>query len=240
MKARVIYKNQETPDTISIRYEPDEPMPRKAGQWIIMKLDVEQEGKTKPISRPYSLSSSSTASYLETAVKREPKGLGSNRIHAMSPGDEIEIKGPYGEFTFEKGESDEVVLIGAGSGITPLMSILRSIKEEGTDTLATLIYSNKTPEDIVYRKELEALGKDDNINCHFTITRPGDLGSQEWDGLTGRVNLEMIKEKVKDINNPLFYICGPPQFVEALKVALLQDGVPKEHIKQEKYGSNDA
>jgi len=236
MKAQVIYKNKETPDTISIRYEPAEPMKTKAGQFIMLKLEVEQEGKKKILNRSYSMSSTPADPYLETAVKLE--GIGSNRIHTMNPGDEIEIEGPFGHFTFEKDQADDIVLIGAGSGITPLMGILRHINQENIPTQATLFYSNKTPEDIVYRKELEQIGKENkNINCHFTITRSDEPRSAGWKGITGRITIETIKDKIKDIKKPLFYLCGPAQFVEDLKIALLQAGVPKEHIKQERYGT---
>jgi len=82
MKGRVIHKNQETSDTISIRYELSEHMERKAGHFVMMYLDVQQEGKKKVIKRAYSLSSIPSDSYIETAVKLE--GIGSNRIHELN------------------------------------------------------------------------------------------------------------------------------------------------------------
>jgi len=235
MKGTVIHKKQETPDTISIRYELSEQMKRKSGQFVMLYLDVDQEGKKKTIKRAYSLSSIPSDPYIETAVRME--GIGSSRIHTLNPGDEIEIDGPFGHFTFEEGMGDEVVLIGAGSGITPLMSIVRYIHEEKLGVKVDVLYSNKKPEDIVYRHELEELSKHKNINCHFTITRSDDPKSIDWKGSAGRINIAMIKDKVKDIKKPLFYICGPPQFVEDIKKALLEKQVDKAKIKQERYGT---
>lgn len=237
MKGRVIHKNQETSDTISIRYELSEHMERKAGHFVMMYLNVDQEGKKKVIKRAYSLSSIPSDPYIETAVKLD--GIGSNRIHELNAGDEIEIEGPFGHFVFEEGMSDEVVLIGAGSGITPLMSIIRFIHTNKLGTKATLIYSNKTPPDIVYRHELEELNKHDNLQIHCTITRTDEPESQRWKGLTGRIDKKMVKKIVKNFKKPLFYLCGPPQFVEDLKIMLLEEGVAKENIKQERYGSSE-
>jgi len=201
MKGTVIHKKQETPDTISIRYELSEQMKRKSGQFVMLYLDVDQEGKKKTIKRAYSLSSIPSDPYIETAVRLE--GIGSSRIHTLNPGDEIEIDGPFGHFTFEEGMGNEVVLIGAGSGITPLMSIVRHIHEEKLGVKVEVFYSNKKPEDIVYRHELEELSKHKNINCHFTITRSDDPKSIDWKGLAGRINIAMIKDKVKDIKKTL-------------------------------------
>ena len=235
MKGKVIYKNQETPDTISIRYELSEEMRRRPGHFVMIYLDVEQEGKKKVLKRAYSMSSIPADSYIETAVKLE--GVGSQRIHTLNPDDEVEIEGPFGHFTFEEGEADEIILMGAGSGITPLMSIIRYIHAEKLPTKTTLLYSNKTPQDIVYRHELEELNKHKNINIHFTITRTEEAASEGWEGLTGRINKDMIKKIIKDIKKPLFYLCGPPQFVEDLKTLLIEQGVEKEKIKQERYGT---
>lgn len=237
MKGRVIHKNQETSDTISIRYELSEHMERKAGHFVMMYLDVDQEGKKKVIKRAYSLSSIPSDPYIETAVKLD--GIGSNRIHELNVGDEIKIEGPFGHFVFEEGLADEIILMGAGSGITPLISIIRFIHANKLRTKATLIYSNKTPPDIVYRHELEELGKHENLDINFTITKKDEPESQGWKGLTGRIDKKMVKKIVKNFKKLLFYLCGPPQFVEDLKIMLLEEGVAKENIKQERYGSSE-
>ena len=110
---------------------------------------------------------------------------------------------------------------------------LRYIVSAGLDHVrATLLYSNTHYEEIIYKEELERLDKHSNIKVVHTLTRSWP---PDWKGYTGRINTDMILKEVEDIPTNLYYLCGPPQFVEDIASILIELGVDKEQIKKEKY-----
>ncbi|MDQ7082916.1 MAG: hypothetical protein Q9N34_08220 [Aquificota bacterium] len=125
------------------------------------------------------------------------------------------------------------MLIGAGSGVVPLMSILRYIKDKELHNVkATLLVSYTSYEEIIYRKELEELSGHSNIKVRITLTRKAP---EDWEGLRGRINTDMVLKEVEDIPANLYYLCGPPAFVDDMKKLLLQLGVERKQIKTERY-----
>ncbi len=232
MNAKVIKVIEETPTVKTLVFDiKDYEFDFYPGQYIM--IEVPYNGQI--LKRAYSIASSPLQKdKLEITVKRMKNGRASVVLTTkVKEGDVFHIKGPYGKFIWTEDMSDRVILIGAGSGVVPLMCILRYIRDKDLkDVQATLLVSYKTYDEIIYRKELEELNKLDNIKVVITLTRENP---EFWKGYTGRINKDMILKEVGDLSSGLFYLCGPPKFVDDMKETLLNLGVEKERIRTEKY-----
>ncbi|SNZ14970.1 ferredoxin reductase [Hydrogenobacter hydrogenophilus] len=203
------------------------------GQYVMLEVPYPPTGEL--LKRAYSIANSPLQKdRLELTVKKTPNGKASVILtEHVKVGDTFKIKGPYGKFVWLPEMSDRIVLISAGSGIVPLMCILRYIVSAKLyHVKATLLYSNTSYEEIIYREELERMKNYPNIKVVHTLTRSVPEG---WKGYTGRINPDMILKEVQDIPLNLYYLCGPPKFVDDITSMLLELGVDKERIKKEKY-----
>ncbi len=231
-KAKVIKVIQETPSTKTLVFDISHvDFDFYPGQY--MMVNVPYEGQV--LKRAYSIASPPTQKEtLELTIKKVPEGRASTYLtEKVKEGDEFLLKGPYGKFVWLPQMGTSLVLIGAGSGIVPLMCILRYIVSAKLEHVkATLLYSNTHYEEIIYREELESMDKHSNIKVVHTLTRSHP---PDWKGYTGRINVEMILKEVEDIPTNLYYLCGPPAFVEDIASMLLELGVDKNQIKKEKY-----
>ena len=227
---------QETPDSyrLIISYG-NKPLQFKPGQFVMAGLLLkDKEGKERVMTRAYSIASTPTYPHLELIIKEIPDGFISKELGKLRAEDDIYIKGPYGNYIYEESMGKKIVLIGAGSGIAPLRCILQYVTDKKLSGVEVLfIYSNKTPADIICRKELEIYAKNNkNVKVLFTITRPEGTG---WKETTGRIDAEMLKKEINDVAGSLYYLCGSPAFVKGVKETLVSVGAPKERIKEEKY-----
>ncbi len=198
------------------------------------------ESKAPIFQRAYSMASCPTGEQtISTMVKATPNGFMSKYlIERLSIGEKVLISGPLGKFSFQEHIAPNVLLISAGSGITPLMSILRYIAATNTETNATLLYSNKTPESIIYQQELATLQeKSSNIEIIHTITRPEESESA-WSGETGRIDLEKVRRALegKSTADTAAFICGPLVFGKSMKDLLIEAGLSADSIHMEAYG----
>lgn len=211
------------------------------GQFIMVELDLEEkkgfkvkEGKSKTQKRAYSISSSPTEKgYLDIVVKLPGKDsfVSKYLIEHIVVGDMLKVEGPYGLFVFDEEKSAKnVVLIGAGSGIGPLLSTISYLNEKKLDVKHHLLFSNKTEEEILCKNELENIAKENpNFTYEFTLTR------SDWQGTKGRINKEMILRSIDNLEETDFYLCGPPEMVKQTQSILLEMGVGKDRIKKEMY-----
>ncbi len=210
------------------------------GQFVMLQADLERTGKfkingdkPKIQKRAFSMSSSPTEKrFLEVTVKTTEEPFFSDYlINYLGIGEEFNVKGPFGIFYFDENKTKEnIMLIGAGSGISPLMSILRYIDNKNLNIKAHILFSSKTEEEILWRDEIEKLSEKKNISHEFTLTR------EEWERTMGRVNREMIEKNLKNPSKTDFYLCGPPLFVKYVeRILIVELKVPKENIKKEIY-----
>jgi glycine betaine catabolism B len=230
-----------SPTAKAVRFELNgEAFPFMPGQFVMLQKDLEESGKFKVNGdkpkiqkRAFSMSSSSLEKdYLEVSVKTTGEAFFSDYlVNYLGEGEEFTVKGPFGQFYFNENNCKRnIFLIGAGSGISPLMSIFRFVNDKNLDNNIHLLFSNKTEEEILWRDEIEKLSEKENISHAFTLTR------EEWSGLKGRIDKEMIEKDLRDVNETEFFLCGPPIFVKDIeKILALELKVPKENIKKEIY-----
>ncbi len=220
---------KETPDTVTIRVTVDETFSFLPGQF--MMITVSPQGQ--PVKRAFSIASSPLRKgYLEFCVKQTPDGLVSPYLQTVTVGRQLELTGPYGRFTFVEGVSDHLVLIGAGSGIAPLRAITQYIDDRQLPIQTNLLYSNKKTADIIYHHEWEKWATTNDRHHLFLTLTNGDTG---WRGRQGRFDQPYLQQIIGDLEKPLYYLCGPLEFVRAMKEALLAGGARKEWIKTEIY-----
>ncbi|RMG22065.1 MAG: ferredoxin--NADP reductase, partial [Bacteroidetes bacterium] len=198
----------------------------------------------KEYRRAFSLSSSPvTDSDLRVTIKRVPGGVVSNylRDHVQA-GEEIEVMPPMGNFGFvpRPENSQHYVLIGGGSGITPLMSIIKTVLAVEPQSKLTLWYCNRDEASIIFCRQLEALAAryPERLVVYHTLTRPG----ADWQGPRGRLDQERIYQLIlelfmEDTYPKQYYLCGPEGLMQAARAAFEQHAIHPSFVHQEHYSA---
>ena len=189
------------------------------------------------MNRSYSISSSPTQrDYLDLTIKREPRGAVSRHIvDLLKVGDLIEAGGPVGKFTFDGTETESVVLISAGVGITPMVSITRYLTEQSWPGDIFFIYTCRTPADFIFADVIAAL-QHRNPKLHVAVTSTKAEGT-DWKGPRGRMTKELLTQTVPDLASRRIHVCGPAAMMEATKAILTELGVPPDQVKSELFGA---
>ena len=189
------------------------------------------------MNRSYSISSSPThREYVELTVRREPRGAVSRHIvDLLRVGDLIEAGGPVGKFTFTGTEADSIVLISAGVGVTPMVSITRYLTEQSWDGDIFFIFSIHAPSDYIFANEIPALERA-NPKLHVAVTVSKPDGT-DWTGLRGRITKELVTQTVPDLASRRIHLCGPPGMMDATKAMLAELEVPPDQVKTEAFGT---
>lgn len=200
------------------------------GQYVDMVIESPWAFETGGFSIT---SSPVLTTHIQIAVKRLPDRSASIYLNDRAQvGDEVLIMGAGGDFFFQEGMADSLVLVAGGIGITPLMSIVRYVDEAALNVPVTLLYSASNPSELIFRQQLEAVSeKNPRLRCLFTITRP-EL--EPWEGRVGRIDRQMLEENIPD-KNAKFYLCGPRGMPENITRMLLEMGVPDSSIKSEQW-----
>ena len=222
----------ETAAAVTIRlHVPDWPGHR-AGQHVDVRLTAEDGYQAQ---RSYSLASAPGGEPLELTVVRIDDGEVSPYLAGdLGVGDQIELRGPIGGYFVWDGDDDRPVLLaGGGSGVVPLMAMLRYHAMSGSGAAMHLVYSARTVRDVLYRDELEKLADDPHRAVTITLTR--EQGG--WDGRRGRVDGELLTTAGWPPSvAPRCYVCGPDTFVEAAANALVDMGHDPLTVKTERFG----
>jgi ferredoxin-NADP reductase len=206
----------------------------RAGQHVDVRLTADDGYQAQ---RSYSIASAPEDEHLALTVERLEDGeVSSYLAEALVPGDKLELRGPIGGyFVWEAGLENPVLLVAGGSGIVPLMAMARHRARAGSSAPMRLLYSARTIDDVIYRKELEALaGEQDGFEPILTLTRdqPSD-----WNGYARRIDAELLAEVAWPASeDPLAFVCGPTAFVETAASALVELGLPAHRIKTERFG----
>jgi ferredoxin-NADP reductase len=205
-----------------------------AGQHVDVRLTAEDGYQAE---RSYSIASAPEERRLVLTVERLPDGeVSSYLVGELRPGDSLELRGPIGGyFVWEARMGGPLLLVAGGSGIVPLMAMLRHREASRAVVGARLVYSSRSWKEIIYREELERLAsRPDGPRVTHTLTRTQPPG---WTGYGRRVDGAMLTEVAWPPSHaPTAFICGPTPFVEAVASALVLLGYPARNVKTERFG----
>ena len=203
------------------------------GQFCTLHLEIDG----KPVKRSYTISSTPTRPFnLEITVKRVPGGLVSNWLpDNVRVGDEIIVDGPRGSFCMRPGEiPKKVLLIGAGSGVTPCMSMARYLYDLAADVDVQFLNCVRSPDDIIYDTEINMITSRSQNFAPVLIA--ASRGSGDWSGLCGRINTQMLQQSVPDLAERTIYMCGPAGFMDAVRNILGELGYDMAKLHTESFG----
>ena len=232
---------RETPDavTISFWHPISEEIRYQPGQFLTFLLNVNGQ----KIRRSYSMASSPHVDIsLSVSVKRVPGGLASNYLfERIRPGDVLETLEPMGTFVpkLDPQNRRTVVLIGAGSGITPLFSMAKSLMHVEPNSRGWLIYGNRNQASIIYKAHLDAMEQAYG-RSRFRVTHVLSQPSPGWTGAEGRLNQHTLSRMLEEMpsaerQNATFYLCGPDGMMAEARSALALVGVPAERVFKESF-----
>jgi ferredoxin-NADP reductase len=206
----------------------------RAGQHVDVRLTAEDGYQAQ---RSYSVASGPEDPILALTVERLEDGeVSPYLVEELRPGDELELRGPIGGyFVWEPRLGGPLALIGGGSGVVPLMSMLRARQSAPAAVPTRLLYSVRSPDEVIYRRELDALdAADPSLQVSYTFTRQAPPG---WAGYARRVDASMLGEVVRPAGErPLVYVCGPTGFVEAVARVLVEMGHAAQRVRTERFG----
>ncbi|WP_020532393.1 ferredoxin--NADP reductase [Flexithrix dorotheae] len=235
---------QETSDTVTIHFKQPlfKKVKYKSGQFLTLNLEINGE----KVSRSYSMSSApSLDPTVAVTVKRVDGGLASNFLNdKIKAGDSIKMLPPMGHFVFEpnKQAKRHIVLFGAGSGITPLMSILKSALNGEPESTVSLIYGNRKQDAIIFKKNLDALKEKfgNKLNIINVLSQP----ENGWSGYKGRIDRTITLNALNllpklDPEATEYYMCGPEGMMEEVEEGLKKLKVPKNKIHKESFTSSN-
>jgi ferredoxin-NADP reductase len=205
----------------------------RAGQHVDVRLTAEDGYQ---VERSYSIASAPEDPHLALTIERIDDGEVSPYLaDDLRPGDELELRGPIGgPFTWRAEDGGPLLLLAGGSGIVPLMAMLRHHEAAGSDADARLLVSARTRDDLLYREELTRHAARAGVRVQVTLTRARPDG---WDGGAGRVDAPMLAALgPPPETRPRAYVCGPTPFVEHAADLLVALGHDPAEIRTERFG----
>ncbi len=246
---------QETADTVSVSFsvptELTDTFKYIQGQYLTLRFEV----KGKEERRAYSMSSSPIEKDLTVSVKRVEKGIVSNHINSnLKTGDTVDVMAPEGKFYVPLKEENQKTyyLFGAGSGITPLFSIIKTILEQEPQSNIFLLYGNRQEDSIIFKDQLATLEKrySGQLYVEHTLSQPklekqGGLGGffkkakPTWTGKTGRIDASKTKNFLEQNTirgkSAEYFICGPAGLIKEVETALTGKGIDSKNIHKEYF-----
>ena len=247
----------ETKDAVSVTFNVSDDLKEyfkySHGQYLTLKFNL----NGKEVRRAYSMSSSPLEDGITVTVKKVKRGLISNHIcNNLKPGDEVEVMIPQGRFTADLDEDHQKTyyLLGSGSGITPLMSIAKTVLEKEPMSTVFLFYGNRDEDSIIFKSDLDELEKkyENQFIVEHILSQPkkekaGGLtglfkkAKMDWEGSVGRIDQRSLKKflekhpsRTKQVE---YFICGPGGMIDAVEANLLGMKVNKKSIHSERFSS---
>ena len=205
----------------------------RAGQHVDVRLTAPDGYQAQ---RSYSIASAPEQGTVSLTVERITDGeVSPYLVDVAEVGDELELRGPIGRpFTWSVRDGGPLLLVGGGSGIVPLMSMLRHRAAQGDPVEARLLASSRSPALGLYAAELREIGPRENLEVAWTYTREAPAG---WTGWTRRVDAEMLAELAPPPSSrPRAFVCGPTPFVETVSDLLVDAGHDPLRIHAERFG----
>ncbi len=236
---RLVAKERESEDVVSFVFEPRDGAPAAgfvAGQYLPIELEV--PGQTAPVARTYSLSGRPGDPRYRITVKRHPQGLVSRHLHDhVEVGAIISARDPQGEFTLDVTHARPVVLVSAGVGVTPMVSMLHALSNRTDGRPVWFVHGARDGRSHPLAAEVRRVAAAvPHTRVHVAYSRPRaeDVEGRDYDS-TGRVDGPLLEGLLPDLE-AAFYLCGPTGFMAAMRQALAERGVVLERIHSESFG----
>lgn len=225
-----------TADVKAFRFVDDSglPMDYRPGQFVT--LEIELEGKK--LFRSYTMSSTpSNPAYFELTVKRVDDGVVSNWMcDQLVVGSLLNMTGPHGKFTCAPKPRKKLLLLSAGSGVTPMLSMSRWIRDLNLETDVLYFHCARTAKDLIFAEEVNAMqAANQNFVQHISLTR--STKKDKWPGLTGYLDTAMLRTIAPDFIEREIYICGPNGFMQSVKALLQLTDFAMAHFHEESFGT---
>jgi ferredoxin-NADP reductase len=200
-----------------------------AGQHVDVRLTAEDGYVAE---RSYSIGSAPKDPLSLTIERLDDGEVSPYLTEELRPGDALELRGPIGGFfTWRVGDGGPLLVIGGGSGLVPLMSMLRHHRQEHSSIDARLLLSARTADDILFRRELDAL---EGVSVSYTLTRSWP---DDWSGFQRRIDVDMLESIAPaPSEHPRTFVCGPTPFVENAANLLVSLGHEPRSIRAERFG----
>jgi ferredoxin-NADP reductase len=205
----------------------------RAGQHLDVRLTAEDGYQAQ---RSYSIASAPEDGHVAITVERLDDGeVSPYLVDEARAGDRIEVRGPIGGyFVWEADRGGPLLLVAGGSGIVPLMAMIRHRAAAGSTVLGRLLYSSRSLENVIYRDELERLAaRDDGLEVVHTLTRERPPA---WSGYDRRIDAEMLAEVAWPAGEALAFVCGPTRLVESVATGLVALGYDFSRVRTERFG----
>jgi ferredoxin-NADP reductase len=232
--AKVAEVRPETPRVVTIALDVPGWDGHLPGQHLDVRLTAEDGYQAE---RSYSIASAPDGARVELAVERLDDGEVSPYLAGeLRQGDQLELRGPVGGyFVWEPSRGGPLLLVAGGSGVVPLMAMLRHRAASGSQVPARLLFSSRSLDEVIFREELERLeADDDGLTVTHTLTRAQPPG---WAGYARRIDAVMLEEVGwRPGERPLAFVCGPTRLVEAVAGDLVALGHDPHRVRTERFG----
>ena len=230
-----------TPSSVAVTFEIPKDLAQgfafTAGQYITIKKEI----KGKELRRAYSISSAPTAANITIGIKKVDRGGFSDYASTkLQVGDVLEVMPPEGRFTFKSSDIKHIAAFAAGSGITPILSIAKTVLDSNPKNTFVLVYGNKSYKETMFYTDLVKLQLDytNRFFAYFTNSQ-----TKEDKALFGRIDTSTVnyalKNKHKDVNFDGYYLCGPEQMIHLVTDTLIENDVPKDKIHFELFTASE-
>lgn len=230
-EVRIVDVRRETPNAVTLVLEDTGhpgPFDFRPGQFFTLVADVEG----RPVRRAYSASSAPGAPRLEVTVKRVDGGRFSTHVHReLRAGDRLSVRGPSGAFHADPVAAHEVVLIAAGSGVTPMMSVIRTLLSAPAASRVALLCSDRSEEEVIFADELLRLAEGNPERLSVTHVLTGQRGRLDAAGVRGWLT------ELRPSDDARYYLCGPEALMDTVRGVLAELGVPDDRVHHERYTS---
>lgn len=229
---KLVRKNEVAAGTMSFFFTKPEGFIFKPGQnadyTIVDPPETDPEGNTRTfsfVSAPYEPEIEIATRMRDTAFKRT--------LASLPSGATLSFEGPFGSMTLQNDASRPAVFLAGGIGITPFVSMARHATREKLPRAIYLFYSNRTPQDAAFLRELTDL-QNENHNFHLIPTMTKD-DEESWDGEAGYIDGTMLARHLGDVHAPIYYLAGPPAMTLAMRSILDGLGVDSDWVKSEEF-----
>lgn len=232
--ARVVAIHDETHDVKTFVLAPNARFGAyRPGAWVTVHLTIDG----RPVQRTYSLSSApSDDALVSITVKRVPGGVVSNHLaDTVKTGDVLELGAPDGQFVLPAALPEKLLLISAGSGITPVMSMLRHLARSGATSEITFLHFARSPRDLIFGRELEQIAaRSPNVRVVTCV----ESADPAWTGPTGRFTESLLESVAPDFRTSDTFLCGPSGFMRSVVQTLERTGADLAKLRYERFGAD--